>query len=412
MTARATTPEHRPAQIFSRDKHLGHLDSLRGIAILGVMLVHSAILSGQTGVGMLIGFTGQRGVQLFYMISAFTISLSLDGERREHYPLSNYFLRRFFRIAPLFYIVIVCNLLLKLVAPEYSSLRQLGYWDVTSGFLFLNGVRPKTINSVVAGGWSIAVETTFYLLLPLLHRTFNTIRRTFFLFVFSAPVLLTLSRIFASAAHNSSQQQFFAFLWFPVEFPVFVLGLLTYRIWQSYIMYRAKKSHEHKDLSLVLLLGAFILYGACLPFSDGKLYFSSFIFLPLILGLSLYPWPCLVNRLTIFIGKISYSLYLLHFFAIEFVSFILKPFEASHSRLMSQHMLHGPLGLVAIFSLVFALSVPLCTLSWKYLEQPGIRLGRRLIAKREGRHLSRANQSLIPRLGTLEQPGSTSDAQF
>ena len=87
----------------------------------------------------MIGFTGQRGVQLFYMISAFTLYLSLDGRRTEQHPWTNYFLRRFFRIAPLFYLVIVANVLLRYIAPAFSAFGTNGYGNVALSFLFLNG---------------------------------------------------------------------------------------------------------------------------------------------------------------------------------------------------------------------------------------------------------------------------------
>jgi hypothetical protein len=48
-------------------------------------------------------------------------------------------------------------------------------------------------------------------------------------------------------------------------------------------------------------------------------------------------------------------------------------------------------------------------LTWKFIEQPGIRFGRRLIARREGRYDS---APLIPSLHGLESAQNTRDAQF
>lgn len=156
-------------------RHYDYLDALRGIAILGVVLVHSGILSGQQHTLYVIAFTGQRGVQLFYMVSAFTLFMTLDSRRTEQKEISNFFIRRFFRIAPLFYLAIVANLLLYgrslIIDDKLSAL------DIISGFLFLHGLCPRTINSVAIGGWSIAVETSFYLLVPMLYyriRSYHT----------------------------------------------------------------------------------------------------------------------------------------------------------------------------------------------------------------------------------------------
>ena len=396
--------------VQSANKRLGHLDALRGIAILGVILVHSAILTRQVGPTFGIAFTGQRGVQLFYMISAFTLALSLDSERREQHPLSNYFIRRFFRIAPLFYLVIVCNLALESIAPSYSSLHRLKCGEVLLGFFFLNGISPKAINSVVAGGWSIAVETTFYLCLPLLRGYFNTVSRTLILFLLSAPALESLSYYLARHAAPRNEQ-FFAFLWFPVEFPVFVLGLLTYYIWKEQLELLRDNPIQQKRLSLLLIFSSTILYGANLPFTDSKLYLSSFLFCPLILGLSLYSWPVLVNWFTRLIGKISYSLYLIHFFVLSFLAFVLDRLEQYPGNVVSAHIYHRPLGLVVFFMLALGLSLPLCMLSWKFVEEPGIRMGRRLIRLREGGESKNASP-LVPSLRELESSESTRGSQF
>lgn len=54
-------------------QHLRYLDALRGIAVLGVILIHCTIFTRQTAFFWSIGFTGQRGVRLFYVITAFTL---------------------------------------------------------------------------------------------------------------------------------------------------------------------------------------------------------------------------------------------------------------------------------------------------------------------------------------------------
>jgi peptidoglycan/LPS O-acetylase OafA/YrhL len=402
----------RSATSQSVAQHLGHLDALRGIAILAVIVVHTAIITQQIGNSLMISVTGQRGVQLFYMISAFTLCLSLDGVRREANPLFNYFIRRFFRIAPLFYFMIIATHVFEHLTPGLIWLLPLRRREVALGFLFLNGVSPRAINNVVVAGWSIAVETTFYLTLPWLHRYFNTVRRALLLFVFSAPVLWWVSRRLSLRTADPINQTYFSFLWFPVEFPVFVLGILTYCIWTRYIKGKVDASGRQKDLSLLLIVSSFMLYCACLPFTDNQLYFSSFLFLPLILGLSLYPWPLFVNGFTRFIGKISYSLYLIHALVIYYVIYMLSRIDKYPGHLVSRYIYRHALGMPIGFLIMLGISVPICMLSWKFIEQPGIGLGRRIIAHREGRHSRIAEQPLVPALHEIESPKSTRDAQF
>lgn len=83
-------------------KKLEHIDALRGVAILMVMLVHvSQKISGLSSKIILLSGYGQMGVQLFFVISAYTLWLSSAKRKDEQNKLLNYFIRRVFRIAPL-----------------------------------------------------------------------------------------------------------------------------------------------------------------------------------------------------------------------------------------------------------------------------------------------------------------------
>lgn len=54
------------------------------------------------------------------MLSSFLVCFSLDSKKREDRPLLYYAIRRFFRMAPLFYVVLIVNLGLKYLSPQYS----------------------------------------------------------------------------------------------------------------------------------------------------------------------------------------------------------------------------------------------------------------------------------------------------
>jgi peptidoglycan/LPS O-acetylase OafA/YrhL len=97
----------------SRDvqKH-GYIDALRGIAILGVMLVHSSeyVTPSSQALRAFAAF-GAKGVQLFFIASAITLGMSWRSRSVvELTPVRNFLLRRFFRIAPMFYIAGHCRM--------------------------------------------------------------------------------------------------------------------------------------------------------------------------------------------------------------------------------------------------------------------------------------------------------------
>ena len=151
-------------------KKYDYIDALRGIAILGVMLVHSrGIVEPSSYILSKISSAGSRGVQLFYIASALTLFLSMSSRKKtERHPYICFFLRRFFRIAPAFYTAIIVYSLYYGLAPRYWAPNGIDWWYIPLTAMFLHGWHPETITSVVPGGWSIAFEMTFYLFVPYL----------------------------------------------------------------------------------------------------------------------------------------------------------------------------------------------------------------------------------------------------
>ncbi len=93
--------------------HLGFIDALRGWAFLLVLLLHTSIAVdlGTSGIDARLKSVcqiGGYGVQLFFVISAFTLFQSLETRSREdRRPWPAFLARRLFRIAPLFWVAIL-----------------------------------------------------------------------------------------------------------------------------------------------------------------------------------------------------------------------------------------------------------------------------------------------------------------
>lgn len=90
-------------------KKFEYIDSLRGIATLGVIAVHASqqVLPKSHTIHWLMEM-GASGVQLFYIASAITLCMSLEaGTQWETHPIRNFYIRRFFRIAPLFWLTVI-----------------------------------------------------------------------------------------------------------------------------------------------------------------------------------------------------------------------------------------------------------------------------------------------------------------
>src|SRR5437870_5372237 len=82
---------------------LPFIDVLRGIAILMVVVVHTSLSVPALSPKIRnVAAFGQMGVQLFFLVSAYTLARSLTLRSDESSGLARYFIRRWFRIAPLY----------------------------------------------------------------------------------------------------------------------------------------------------------------------------------------------------------------------------------------------------------------------------------------------------------------------
>ena len=92
-----------------------------------------------------------------------------------------------------------------------------------------------------------------------------------------------------------------------------------------------------------------------------------------IFAFSLHCWPqiAFVNKFTVSIGKLSFSIYLVHFMILNIMGLVFG----------NGFVVKGNLGFALAFALVFSLSVLFSYVIYKVIESPGISLGKYIIQK-------------------------------
>jgi peptidoglycan/LPS O-acetylase OafA/YrhL len=359
-------------------KKYDYIDALRGFAILGVVLVHSIQwIPPRSDYISEFASQGARGVQLFYVASAFTIFLSIEARKKqETRALVNFFIRRFFRIAPLFYSAIIIYILYDGMGARYWAPNGISWWYIPMTASFLHGWHPEVVNAVVPGGWSIAVEMTFYLLVPYLFLKLNNIKSTLAI-LFGSLVLAKISSTIVVTMlqpyYPASQQYLvdsFSYFSFFSQLPIFMLGILLYHIVKKY-------PDQDKTIGLLFLFVSIFLFTAFLrtkTFGDllPQHFLISIAFLFFSLSLHFWPHVLLVNRITTLIGKLSFSLYLIHFIVLNIMSSIL---------LKNGFILNGNKGFVLNYLLALILSIGISYVTYNLIEIPGINLGKSIIRK-------------------------------
>jgi peptidoglycan/LPS O-acetylase OafA/YrhL len=153
------------------------IDGLRFVAISVVVYYHIAhrlVLSG-AGTGKpaapihFLMYTGMYGVELFFVISGFVLSLPFVRARfADGKPVSlrAYYLRRVTRLEPPYLIFLTAAFLLKPLV-EAVTYRQL--WPhLAAGFVYQNNSIFGFLSPILDLAWSLEVEIQFYILTPLL----------------------------------------------------------------------------------------------------------------------------------------------------------------------------------------------------------------------------------------------------
>ncbi|MET4391264.1 exopolysaccharide production protein ExoZ [Bradyrhizobium sp. F1.4.3] len=288
------------------------LDFLRGLAIAGVMAIHVS-QSFPSNIHA-VDFTfvcGWVGVNVFYFVSAMTMCLMWTQRTSEANPIRKFYIRRFLRIAPLFWLAIPLYLVVNGTGPSTNAPDGIGPLQVILTATFLHGFWPDSVNSVVPGDWSIAAEMIFYLVFPFVITAFGSRRHLYLaLAIVLHLVNVCLFKPWAvalfSAYYGPGNE---AFVWnalhisFLNQLPIFLVGCALFFslrdgfaksdatifagfIALSFVADRATGSHEFHYLVINLVLGAGV--AGCIR-------------------LAIRWWPLEA------LGRNSYSMYLSHF---------------------------------------------------------------------------------------------------
>jgi peptidoglycan/LPS O-acetylase OafA/YrhL len=111
-------------------------------------------------------------------------------------------------------------------------------------------------------------------------------------------------------------------------------------------------------------------------------------------------------------GKISYSMYLFHFYVLHMLNVGLHALDGRTHGFIRQHFYGHLIGFVLYFLILLGLSAAFCTLTWRFIEEPFVRLGRRVIEKRERRFGKGTEIALVPAAGELLSSSNTPDNQL
>ncbi len=366
---------HPPPRIH-HGPQVNAIESLRGIAALMVLIYHLAELV-KLPLPETLGFIPKYfglGVPLFYTLSGFVLAFGYADRLYSRSQLLSFYSRRLFRIMPLFYSLLAIWLFLSWLVWNKTFSVEIIFLNLS----FLFGLVPGQHESIVWAGWSIGIEMLFYLVFPIVALLVHDYRTALLGFVVSC----ILSNATYTALMDAGLKSY-AYMNLVNHLPYFLAGMAVYRIWQrlGFKRHAAGWILLCAALTLALLFPtdrAHALLG--MVFSPLTLRFGwAIIFGMLILSACLAANPLLERGPLRHLGQISFSMYLLH--PLLMVALIKAGLVPWVTAITPNTGTAFALGLFITTFLVWAAS----SLSFRFIEYPGINLGRRVSARFTGK---------------------------
>lgn len=303
-------------------KHLKGLDTLRALAATIVVVDHVEIIKQDHHISNLIDHPsliypdGHLSVILFFVISGFLITylLLIEKSNTGKISLKDFYMRRILRIWPLYYLILFLSYII--FNPDYSLIRTL-----LPLFIFPNvAYAIQETWDVSPQIWSIGVEEQFYIVWPLLFILISKSKRAFsyiislILFFTLLPFGLKFINLFF--IKNNGFEIFISRFFYGTKFNCMGIGVLL-----GFLYFKRNKIKFPAVLKNKLVIYFFTLFPFVLWFFkfhtdhlNDELYAVLFAFS--IYQIVDHSKINIDNKMTRFLGKISYGIYLYHWIII------------------------------------------------------------------------------------------------
>ncbi len=344
-------------------KYRPDIDGLRAVAVLAVVFYHFEI-PGFRG--------GYVGVDIFFVISGYLItSLILEEISQQKFSILRFYDRRIRRILPALFFVLIVTLIagffillpkdletlgksivsVSVFASNFFFMRQSGYFD------------PDVSEFTLLHTWSLSVEEQFYVVWPILLMLLYRVQKSWVPIALLLGILMISLLIGEWLLHIDSEWDFFYFT--PVRIWELVLGaILSVNLIQR---------NFNSTVKHMMSLSGFIMIVYAIFYFSRETKFPGINALIPCFGVALIIYSearesTLIGRMLsirpiVFLGLISYSLYLWHWPIMSYLNYYIVDGINSFET-----------GLVICFCIV------LSAFTWKFIEQPFRRRSGNLIA--------------------------------
>jgi peptidoglycan/LPS O-acetylase OafA/YrhL len=362
--------------VIKMNKRIIELDSIRGLAALSVVLGH--ILYVLPPLPTIVQYSpirvlwaGHEAVILFFILSGFVLSMPFINRKEIKY--TGFLIKRIFRIYIPYIIAVLFALILKQIfyANSTNDIAWVDkHWgeDITAetliGHLFLvTNYNTLPIDPVI---WSLVHEMRISIIFPLL--IFIVLKLKLKKSIILAISLSVIGIVLTGLGLNPSEGYLSSYAHSIHYVAMFIIGALLAVNYEKLVGICSKLSTVKKSSLLIIGLclytlqigiGFFIQSELLLFFREWIIALGATILIVFSMA-SMRASNFLNKKGIVFFGKISYSLYLFHI-PILFASL---------------YFFNDKIPTWAILIIVVGLTVLVSTLSWKYIEDASIKMGR------------------------------------
>ncbi|MBC3935362.1 acyltransferase [Undibacterium sp. CY7W] len=337
------------------------LDGLRGVSILLVLISHAWL-------GHIV--PGGLGVTIFFFISGYIITrlMIAEWDKTEHISISKFYLRRFFRLMPALIVFVLISLgVMQLAGVQWQWIELMSvFFYFANYFGIFVGFSGDVLPPPLSITWSLAVEEHFYMLFPFVFSVCIAFPRRFLagLLTFIIAILLWrlylvygvgLDHLLHYRIYKATDTRADSIMYGTC----FALIQARYPVWAAYFAQR-----KAAIAGLLLMLASLLIRDE--NFRESWRYSIQGIALTLmftyLITASNFVSHLLASQTMVYIGRISYSLYLYHWLVFGIITFWLPDWS-----------------LPARFCLMMLASFALADGSQRLVEAPFLRLGQRYL---------------------------------
>ncbi|MDP3557229.1 MAG: acyltransferase [Bacteroidota bacterium] len=376
----------------NKNIYFSGLNGLRFFAALAVIVTHIELIKWQMGYPSLylankIFFElGGLGVVFFFVLSGFLITYLLlkEKEKAGTIDVKKFYLRRILRIWPLYFLITILGFFVLphfhfMDIPYFSKFEA--HLSILNLILFLV-MLPNLAFAIfkpiphIGQSWSIGVEEQFYLIWPWVVKNSKNILKTLCIII---ALLISIKIIVLFVFKLNPQNANLLILKnFIAMFKIESMAIGGVGAWMVF-----KKKYFQKVLSNTVLIFSLVAVIALIYFTpstiqDGIFLVYSVLFLIIILNVSLNTMSVIKieNKLFIFLGNISYGLYMYHLIVVAaFIGFLKYIGFQVDNSFVSQ---------LVVYSGAILLTILVAWLSYHYFESWFLKLKHKFTVIKSG----------------------------